>query len=109
MEAVALRVDSDFKDRRWERGSSRTIYRERECVQGQGQGLASQHQDGGDNDGQPVPESDHHAAGHHPQCPEDELPEELCRCRAHRALREGVAHCVQGDQGGEGGSAGPHL
>ena len=48
--AAARRADGDFKHRWREKGSTRTINGEPECVQGQGQGLAKQWQDDGAND-----------------------------------------------------------
>ena len=63
VEAVALRADGDCKDRRQEQGSSRTIDGEHERVQGQG--LASQCQDDGDNDRRPAPNDDRQAEEHH--------------------------------------------
>ena len=65
VEAAALRADGDFKDRRRERGSSRTINGEPERMQGQGQWLASQWQDDGANDGRPAPDADRYDVGHH--------------------------------------------
>ena len=63
VEAVALRADGDCKDRRQERGSSRTIDGEHERVQGQG--LASPCQDDGDDDRRPALNDDRQAEEHH--------------------------------------------
>ena len=63
VEAVALKADGDCKDRRRERGSSRTIDGEHERVQGQG--LESQCRDDGDDDRRPAIIDDHQADEHH--------------------------------------------
>ena len=104
IEAAALRADGDFKDRRRERGSSRTIKGEHECVQGQGQGLASQCKDAGENDGGPDPDDD---CNNDPR-KLDELPEDL-HSPGQRTGEEEDARGVLGDQGGGGDSAGLHL